>query len=50
MADDILVILQQDLGRKMRQIVELCGQGVVKVMDIIFIQPLIRFIPDYFGE
>jgi hypothetical protein len=38
--DDVLVVLQQQLGRQLRQIEQLGGERVMEAMDVVLVQPL----------
>jgi hypothetical protein len=50
MLDDVLVVLQQQLGRQLRQVEELRRQRVVEVMDVVLVQTFQRFVAQVLGQ
>ena len=50
MANNILVVLQQQFSRKLIYIKMLRGQRMVKMVDIMLIKPLLRFVAQLIGQ
>ena len=48
--DDVLVVLQQQLGRQLRQVEELRRERVVEAMDVVLVQPLQRLVAQMLGQ
>ena len=48
--DDVLVVLEQQLGRQLRQVEELRGERVVEVMDVVLVQPFQRLVAQVLGQ
>ena len=48
--DDVLVVLEQQLGRQLRQVEELGRERVVEVMDVVLVQPFQRLVAQVLGQ
>ncbi len=46
MTDDVLIVLQQQVVRKLRQFLDLIDQRVVEAVDVVLIHPLRRVFGD----
>ena len=48
--DDVLVVLQQQLGGQLRQVEELRRERVVEVVDVVLVQPFQRLVAQVLGQ
>ena len=50
MLDDVLVVLQQKLSGELRQVEEFYCKRVVKVVDVVLVQPFQSLVAQVLGQ